>query len=227
MKDTEIKRLLSAHFVSVMSIILTTIVPPFFLENFSVLGTHLIWLCICSICVTTVNIILYIILKPNPSSKRISFAHKVTKFLKCCVVFFISCILFHGIIVLYGAPLIESVLETFLFAVLLSTFTTLHCLCMLGPNIQAWIRVFSKNGSGPFPVPSELPLATWLASLLHLCGYTGIGSSLHTKADNGCREKRMTSDLRMLKILTPPMRGREGTEDVVSPPRPLSLPSEA
>ncbi|XP_005296179.1 phosphatidylinositol-glycan biosynthesis class F protein [Trachemys scripta elegans] len=147
MKDTEIKRLLSAHIVSVLSIILTTIVPPLFLENFSVLGTHLIWLCICSICVTTVNIILYIILKPNPSSKRISFAHKVTKFLKCCVFFFISCILFHGIIVLYGAPLIESVLETFLFAVLLSTFTTLHCLCMLGPNIQAWIRVFSKNGA--------------------------------------------------------------------------------
>ncbi|XP_024066461.1 phosphatidylinositol-glycan biosynthesis class F protein [Terrapene carolina triunguis] len=147
MKDTEIKRLLSAHIVSVLSISLTTIVPPLFLENFSVLGTHLIWLCICSICVTTVNIILYIILKPNPSSKRISFAHKVTKFLKCCVFFFISCILFHGIIVLYGAPLIESVLETFLFAVLLSTFTTLHCLCMLGPNIQAWIRVFSKNGA--------------------------------------------------------------------------------
>ncbi|XP_073195227.1 phosphatidylinositol-glycan biosynthesis class F protein isoform X2 [Lepidochelys kempii] len=146
MKDTEIKRLLSAHIVCVFSIILTTVVPPFFLENFSVLGTHLIWLCICSICVTTVNIILYIVLKPNPSSKRISFAHKVTRFLKCCVFFFISCILFHGIIILYGAPLIESVLETFLFAVLLSTFTTLHCLCMLGPNIQAWIRVFSKNG---------------------------------------------------------------------------------
>uniref|UniRef100_A0A8C8RXZ9 Phosphatidylinositol glycan anchor biosynthesis class F n=1 Tax=Pelusios castaneus TaxID=367368 RepID=A0A8C8RXZ9_9SAUR len=41
----------------------------------------------------------------------------------------------------------RSVLETFLFAVLLSTFTTLQCLCMLGPNIQAWIRVFSKNGA--------------------------------------------------------------------------------
>uniref|UniRef100_A0A8C8RYV9 Phosphatidylinositol-glycan biosynthesis class F protein n=2 Tax=Pelusios castaneus TaxID=367368 RepID=A0A8C8RYV9_9SAUR len=147
MKDSEIKRLLSAHIFCVFSIILTTVVPSLFLENFSVLGTHLTWLCICSICVTIVNIILYIIFKPNPSSKRISFAHKVTRFLKCCVYFFISCILFHGIIVLYGAPLIESVLETFLFAVLLSTFTTLQCLCMLGPNIQAWIRVFSKNGA--------------------------------------------------------------------------------
>ncbi|CAM5103378.1 unnamed protein product [Eretmochelys imbricata] len=168
MKDTEIKRLLSAHIVCVFSIILTTVVPPFFLENFSVLGTHLIWLCICSICVTTVNIILYIVLKPNPSSKRISFAHKVTRFLKCCVFFFISCILFHGIIILYGAPLIESVLETFLFAVLLSTFTTLHCLCMLGPNIQAWIRVFSKNGlyMAHFLFPRSY---LWLCGWPHYC----------------------------------------------------------
>ncbi|KFQ66397.1 Phosphatidylinositol-glycan biosynthesis class F protein, partial [Phaethon lepturus] len=43
--------------------------------------------------------------------------------------------------------LCRSVTETFLFAVLLSTFTTLQCLCILGPNIQAWIRVFSKNGA--------------------------------------------------------------------------------
>lgn len=77
MKDTEIKKLLFAHIFCVVSIILSTVVPSFFLENFSVLGTHLTWLCICSACVTTVNIFLYIIVKPNPSSKRSSFAHKV------------------------------------------------------------------------------------------------------------------------------------------------------
>lgn len=38
------------------------------------------------------------------------------------------------------------VLETFLFAVILSTFTTVPCLCLLGPNIKAWLRVFSRNG---------------------------------------------------------------------------------
>lgn len=38
------------------------------------------------------------------------------------------------------------VLETFLLAVLLSTFTTVPCLCLLGPNIKAWLRVFSRNG---------------------------------------------------------------------------------
>ncbi|XP_062980028.1 phosphatidylinositol-glycan biosynthesis class F protein [Elgaria multicarinata webbii] len=147
MKDKEIKRLLFANVITIFFIILTTVIPALFLENFSILGTHLTWLCICAASVGTVNIILHIVLKPNPSTRRSSLAHKVARFLRCCVYFFMSCILFHGIIVLYGAPLIESVLETFLFAVLLSTFTTLHCLCLLGPNIQMWLRVFSKNGA--------------------------------------------------------------------------------
>lgn len=50
--------------------------------------------------------------------------------------------------------------------------------------------MFSALRYGLFPVPSELPLAMWQASLLHLCGYTGIGSSLHTKADNWGKERR-------------------------------------
>lgn len=37
-------------------------------------------------------------------------------------------------------------LETFLLAVTLSTFTTVPCLCLLGPNFKAWLRVFSRNG---------------------------------------------------------------------------------
>ncbi|KAM6366671.1 phosphatidylinositol-glycan biosynthesis class F protein isoform 2-T11 [Alca torda] len=121
MKEAEIRRLLAANLLCVFSVILTAVLPPFFWKGFTVLGTHLVWLCICSVC--------------------------ISRFLKCCIYFFMSCILFHAIIVLYGAPLIESVTETFLFAVLLSTFTTLQCLCILGPNIQAWIRVFSKNGA--------------------------------------------------------------------------------
>ncbi|KFQ33999.1 Phosphatidylinositol-glycan biosynthesis class F protein [Mesitornis unicolor] len=147
MKEAEIRRLLAANLLRVFAVILTVVFPPFFWDGFTVLGTHLAWLCICSGCVSTLNIILYLVFKPNLTPKRSSFAQKISRFLKCCIYFFMSCILFHAIIVLYGAPLIESVTETFLFAVLLSTFTTLQCLCMLGPNIQAWIRVFSKNGA--------------------------------------------------------------------------------
>ncbi|XP_009284597.1 PREDICTED: phosphatidylinositol-glycan biosynthesis class F protein isoform X2 [Aptenodytes forsteri] len=147
MKEAEIRRLLAANLLCVFSVILTAVVPAFFWDGFTVLGTHLAWLCVCSVCVSTLHIILHLVLKPNLSPKRSSFAQKISRFLKCCIYFFMSCILFHAIIVLYGAPLIESVTETFLFAVLLSTFTTLQCLCVLGPNIQAWIRVFSKNGA--------------------------------------------------------------------------------
>ncbi|NXA26312.1 PIGF protein, partial [Ibidorhyncha struthersii] len=147
MKEAEIRRLLAANLLCFFSIILTAVLPAFFWDTFTVLGTHLTWLCICSVSVSTLNIILHLFLKPNLTPKRSSFAHKISRFLKCCIYFFMSCILFHAIIVLYGAPLIESVTETFLFAVLLSTFTTLQCLCILGPNLQAWIRVFSKNGA--------------------------------------------------------------------------------
>ncbi|XP_058523972.1 phosphatidylinositol-glycan biosynthesis class F protein isoform X3 [Ochotona princeps] len=146
MKDTDIRRLLYAHLLCIFFIILSTFVPSFFLENFSVLKTHLTWLCICSVLVTVVNLVLYLVVKPNTSSKRSSSSPKVTRFLKCCIYFLMSCFSFHIIFVLYGAPLIELVLETFLFAVILSTFTTLPCLCLLGPNLKAWLRVFSRNG---------------------------------------------------------------------------------
>lgn len=41
---------------------------------------------------------------------------------------------------------LRSALETFSLAVLLTSLTTLRCLCVLGPNVQAWIRVFSRHG---------------------------------------------------------------------------------
>lgn len=159
MKDTDIKRLLYTHLLCIFSIILSICIPSFFLENFSILETHLTWLCICSVFVTAVNLVLYLIVKPNASSKRSSISYKVTRFLKCCIYFLMSCFFFHVIFVLYGAPLIELVLETFLFAVILSTFTTVPCLCLLGPNIKAWLRVFSRNGIWPLLVNWK----TWIS----------------------------------------------------------------
>ncbi|XP_060043521.1 phosphatidylinositol-glycan biosynthesis class F protein isoform X2 [Erinaceus europaeus] len=191
MKDTDIKRLLYTHLLCIFSIILSIFIPSLFLENFSVLETHLTWLCICSVFVTAINLILYLVVKPNTPSKRSSLSYKVTRFLKCCIYFLLSCFFFHIIFVLYGAPLIELVLETFSFAVILSTFTTVPCLCLLGPNIKAWLRVFSRNGYGPSPARLEQPLATWLALLFHHSGYTGIESNLHTRTINLEQEERI------------------------------------
>ncbi|XP_043915680.1 phosphatidylinositol-glycan biosynthesis class F protein [Protopterus annectens] len=147
MKDGELRDMLSAHGVIILSIILASVLPLFFLENFSVLGTHHIWLCTCSSSVAAANISLYLVLNPSPSSKRSTFSRKVSKIIQSGLYYLISCVMFHAIFCLYGAPLLESVMETFLLAVLLSTFTTLRCLYMLGPNIHAWVRVFSKNGA--------------------------------------------------------------------------------
>uniref|UniRef100_A0A5F8GGK2 Phosphatidylinositol glycan anchor biosynthesis class F n=1 Tax=Monodelphis domestica TaxID=13616 RepID=A0A5F8GGK2_MONDO len=77
MKDADIKRLFYVHIFCIVSIILTTFIPSFFLEDFSVLETHLTWLCICSMCVAIINVVLYLQVKPNPSSKRSSIFHKV------------------------------------------------------------------------------------------------------------------------------------------------------
>ncbi|XP_017910680.1 PREDICTED: phosphatidylinositol-glycan biosynthesis class F protein isoform X1 [Capra hircus] len=146
MKDTDIKKLLYTHLLCIFSIILSVFIPSFFLENFSILETHLTWLYICSVSATAVNLVLYLVMKPNVSSKRSSLSYKVTRFLKCCIYFLTSCFFFHVIFVLYGAPLIELALETFSLAVILSTFTTVPCLCLLGPNLKAWLRIFSRNG---------------------------------------------------------------------------------
>ncbi|XP_038669066.1 phosphatidylinositol-glycan biosynthesis class F protein isoform X2 [Scyliorhinus canicula] len=147
MKDVELRGMFSAHIILILSIVASTLVPPLFLEDFSVMGTHLLWLCICSGTVAAITIVLYSLLPTNTTSGKMNSSTKVTKIFRSCLLFFTSCLIFHGIIVLYGAPLLVSFRETFLFAVLLSTFTTLRCLCMLGPNVQAWIRVFSKNGA--------------------------------------------------------------------------------
>uniref|UniRef100_A0AC11DPW5 Phosphatidylinositol glycan anchor biosynthesis class F n=1 Tax=Ovis aries TaxID=9940 RepID=A0AC11DPW5_SHEEP len=77
MKDTDIKKLLYTHLLCIFSIILSVFIPSFFLENFSILETHLTWLYICSVSATAVNLVLYLVVKPNVSSKRSSLSYKV------------------------------------------------------------------------------------------------------------------------------------------------------
>lgn len=85
MKEAEVRRLLAANLLCVFSVILSAVVPASFWDGFTVFGTHLAWLCICSVCVSTLNIILHLVLKPNLAPKRSSFAHKVRLlFLNCC-----------------------------------------------------------------------------------------------------------------------------------------------
>uniref|UniRef100_A0A8C9QK30 Uncharacterized protein n=1 Tax=Spermophilus dauricus TaxID=99837 RepID=A0A8C9QK30_SPEDA len=89
MKDTDIKRLLYTHLLCIFSIILCIFILLVFLENFSILETHLMWLYICSVFGTAVNLVLYLVVKPNVSSKRSSLSHKVTRFYYCILFIFV------------------------------------------------------------------------------------------------------------------------------------------
>ncbi|MBN3298445.1 phosphatidylinositol-glycan biosynthesis class F protein isoform X2 [Amia ocellicauda] len=147
MKDIEVKGMISAHAIIAAAVLLATLLPVLLVQGFSVYGTHLLWL--YSVCgaVASVNITIYWLLGVSPPSKKNTLSSKLNKAFLSCLYFVLSCLLFHAVVVLYGAPLLESALETFSFAVLLSTLTTLRCLCLLGPNVQAWIRVFSRDGA--------------------------------------------------------------------------------
>ncbi|XP_061666751.1 phosphatidylinositol-glycan biosynthesis class F protein isoform X2 [Syngnathoides biaculeatus] len=99
----------------------------------------------CCKCSFTNSIIIIIILLLM--SRHFHSIPLLSRLIRSCLYFSLSCLFFHTVIVLYGAPLIDSALETFSLAVLLSSLTTLRCLCILGPNFQAWVRVFSRHGA--------------------------------------------------------------------------------
>ncbi|XP_062858978.1 phosphatidylinositol-glycan biosynthesis class F protein [Trichomycterus rosablanca] len=147
MWDVEIRGMASAHALIAGSMLMGTLIPTLTVEKFSVYGTHLVWLYSVAGSVAVVNILVYWLLGVSPPTKKHTLSYKLSKLIRSCVYFLLSCFFFHTVVVLYGAPLLESALKTFSLAVLLSTLTTLRCLCILGPNVQAWIRVFSRDGA--------------------------------------------------------------------------------
>ncbi|XP_001187877.2 phosphatidylinositol-glycan biosynthesis class F protein [Strongylocentrotus purpuratus] len=100
----------------------------------------------------------------------------VVSSIKYGLLLFFSSIAFHIVAVLYGAPFTETVTETAMFGVLLTTLVTLPTLCVLGTNLEcysrligsrrphpgietclAYIVVFSLLGAwlGAFPIPLD------------------------------------------------------------------------
>lgn len=148
MWDREIRAMGSCHALLAGSVLLATVLLAVTVPGFSVYGTHLLWLYSVSAAVSGVSAAVFWLLgvTPRPSKKH-TVGHKLSRLFRSCLYFFLSCLFFHSVLVLYGAPLIDSALETFSLAVLLTSLTTVRCLCVLGPNVQAWIRVFSRHGA--------------------------------------------------------------------------------
>ncbi|KAM3859724.1 phosphatidylinositol-glycan biosynthesis class F protein [Diretmus argenteus] len=147
MWDHEIRAMASSHAIIASSVFMATVLPTVLVQGFSLYGTHLLWLYWVSGAVTVVNIAVFWLLGISPPTKKHSLGYKLSRLVRSCLYFLLSCLFYHTVVVLYGAPLIESALETFSLAVLLTSLTTLRCLCVLGPNVQAWIRVFSRHGA--------------------------------------------------------------------------------
>ncbi|XP_072312859.1 phosphatidylinositol-glycan biosynthesis class F protein [Eucyclogobius newberryi] len=147
MWDQEIRAMGSCHAILAASVLLATVLPAALVPGFSVYGTHLRWIYAVSSAVTGVSAAVFWLLGVTPPAKKHTVGHKLSRLLRSCLYFLLSCLFFHTVLVLYGAPLIDGAFETFSLAVLLTSLTTLRCLCVLGPNVQAWIRVFSRHGA--------------------------------------------------------------------------------
>ncbi|XP_056153528.1 phosphatidylinositol-glycan biosynthesis class F protein [Lampris incognitus] len=147
MWDHEIRAMASSHAIIASSVLMATVLPAVAVQDFSVYGTHLLWLYLVAGTVSLVNIAVFWLLGIGPPTKKHTLGSKLSRMVRSCLYLLLSCLFFHSVVVLYGAPLIESALETFSLAVLLTSLTTLRCLCVLGPNVQAWIRVFSRHGA--------------------------------------------------------------------------------
>lgn len=143
MWEVEIRGMASAHALLAGSVLMGSLMPALTVENFSVYGTHLVWLYSVSGCVAVLNVAVFWLLGLNPPTKKNTMSHKVWMFtsktfkrktdlcalmscwsalshscflfqlsrmIRSCVYFLLSCLFFHGVVVLYGAPLLEWVL---------------------------------------------------------------------------------------------------------------------
>ncbi|XP_024002695.2 phosphatidylinositol-glycan biosynthesis class F protein isoform X2 [Salvelinus sp. IW2-2015] len=168
MWDQEIRQMASSHAIMASGVFMATVVPAVLVPGFSVYGTHLLWLYSVAGAVAVVNITLFWLLGVSSPTKKHTITYKVSRLVRSCLYLLLSCLSFHTVVILYGAPLLETALETFSLAVLLTSLTTLRCVCVLGPNVQAWIRVFSRHGA----------MSVWDTSLQMVVGCSVVGAWL-------------------------------------------------
>lgn len=77
MWDVEIRGMASAHAIIASSIFMATVMPAVFLENFSVYGTHMVWLYCVAGSVAVVTIAVFWLLGISPPTKKNTLSYKV------------------------------------------------------------------------------------------------------------------------------------------------------
>ncbi len=77
MWDVEIRGMASAHAIIASSIFMATVMPAVLVENFSVYGTHMVWLYCVAGSVAVVNIAVFWLLGISPPTKKNTVSYKV------------------------------------------------------------------------------------------------------------------------------------------------------
>lgn len=80
MWEVEIRGMASAHALLAGSVLVGSLVPALSVENFSVYGTHLVWLYSVCGCVAVVNIAVFWLLGISPPTKKHTLSYKVQIF---------------------------------------------------------------------------------------------------------------------------------------------------
>jgi len=78
------------------------------------------------------------------STKSKTIRSKLQRTLMAGGTLVLSLLLFHTIIILFGAPVIQSASETFHLSCLLTVTSTLPCVCTIGPSIDLWTKTWAS-----------------------------------------------------------------------------------
>ncbi|XP_033735104.1 phosphatidylinositol-glycan biosynthesis class F protein-like [Pecten maximus] len=142
-KDT-VNLLVRTHLVLIIVITLIVYVPVNTNLPIDIVNECLTAVKSLIVILTSFQIVVNAVVVPKYAQTK-SATFKVRSVLKVCSVLIIGPVTFHCVAVLFGAPFINSVAETFHFALLLSATTVLPSLCVLGIHFSAWVRVYPQN----------------------------------------------------------------------------------
>lgn len=102
---------------------------------------------------TLLQIALYLVIYPKiypshflrdfPTKKRYGLQQKCKYFSKCIITFAILWVSAHFFAVIFGAPLIDSVEKTAVWAALTACLISVPGLCVIGPKPRKWLSLFN------------------------------------------------------------------------------------
>lgn len=147
------KRLLYANYTTLCVIVCVLFGGPYISDNLSVIGSVKVVVEVLCCYLLVVNLILTVSLRdvelpPYRSQRttRLKVKKLVYNTAELVLKLVLSAVVYHVVAVLFGAPFIQLLSETFHFACLLTAATVLPCMCVISPSLVTWIYVWTWEG---------------------------------------------------------------------------------